>query len=657
MQAYVSNHLNAILGATSIPDFSSPFSLCVDASNDGLGPFLNNEERKPVVIAYGGRKLTKQEQQYPTTEREALAVVDGIKRYRSYLHGQQFYVITDHGSLKWLMGIKDPTGRLAHWALTIQQYDFEIIHRPGVSHSNADCLSRYPFGTKFNDVNINAFTGLSPQLERVRKLQQQDPFFAALITHLCSNELPTDDALSKRVSLQHDHYYLNSDGFLYHLDKPNNWINDDWRQQLVIPVDLREDLLFQMHDEPTAGHFGISRTSGKRKQHYFWPGVIGVSGAETRSVLLLYIPRRETDYVSSGYQNAWGPFPVTYSNNKYIVVISDYLTKLPEAFAVPDIEAATIAEILLHSILSRHGASRILLSDRGSNFMSKLISELCCLLHIKKVNTTVYHPQTDGLVERSNGTLAKSLSMYTSSNQKDWDVYIPSLLFGYCVTPHASTGESPFYLFYGREPRLPVDVMLSPSKNLSTSIFAHRDQIVKKLTRAHEVAQVNIKKMQDAMKRHYDLRATDPKRFVGDRVWVFTPKVPPGLTRKLEHLRHGPFRILEQLSPVHYQLGTCDNRKVTTKVHANLLKLYYDRNDRPIGHPSVDVNEPYLNFADLPDDSQDDTITASDEDDVVQEHAVAPTDVSLLNDTMAEEHITNLNDNVFSAGRSYYCLS
>ena len=148
---------------------------------------------------------------------------------------------------------------------------------------------------------------------------------------------------------------------------------------------------------------------------------------------------------------------------------------MPEAFAVPNIDARTIVN-LVEKILARHGAPRTLLSDRGTNFISALVRSVCDLINTKKVNTTAYHRQTDGIVERFNHT--QSISMYISSDQKDWDNHLAAILFAYRVSPHYTTGESPFFLLYGREPRLPVDVSLLPPRNGSNSITEHRARIV-----------------------------------------------------------------------------------------------------------------------------------------------------------------------------------
>lgn len=112
--------------------------------------------------------------------------------------------------------------------------------------------------------------------------------------------------------------------------------------------------------------------------------------------------------------------------------------------SVRNIDADTIAKLLVNEIIPRHGAPRTLLSDRGTNFLSHLVREVCKLYSIKKLTTTACHPQTDGLVEHLNSTLCQTLSMYVSKNQKDWDVFIPAALFAFRTSPSESTGESLF---------------------------------------------------------------------------------------------------------------------------------------------------------------------------------------------------------------------
>ena len=156
------------------PDFTQPFHLFVDASQTGIGLTLGQIiDGKEIVVASAGRDFNTAERNYSATEREALAVIDGIKRFQSYLYGQKFFVHTDHSALKWLMSVQDPTGRLARWSLLIQQFDFEIIHTAGISNGNAEALSRRPYGTC--SLNALSSTGLQTvkfmlSKEKIRRL-------------------------------------------------------------------------------------------------------------------------------------------------------------------------------------------------------------------------------------------------------------------------------------------------------------------------------------------------------------------------------------------------------------------------------------------------------------------------------------------------------
>ena len=153
-------------------------------------------------------------------------------------------------------------------------------------------------------------------------------------------------------------------------------------------------------------------------------------------------------------------FATSSHGNKYAVVFMDYLTKWPEVFAVPDQTAHTIAQLLVEHVISRHGVPAQLLSDRGPNFLSGLLKETCELMGIHRLNTTSYHPQTDGLVERFNRTLTSMLAKTVEKSGANWDEKLLYVLFAYRVSVQESTKESPFFLMYGRDPRLPTDCPL-----------------------------------------------------------------------------------------------------------------------------------------------------------------------------------------------------
>ena len=173
----------------------------------------------------------------------------------------------------------------------------------------------------------------------------------------------------------------------------------------------------------------------------------------------------------------------------------DYLTKWLEVFATSDQTALTIAHLFVQQIVSRHGVPAELLSDRGTAFLSKLMQAVCEVMGVHKVNTTAYHPQTDGLVERFNRTLTDMLAKTVAQNGRDWDTRLPYVLFAYRSSIQESTKESPFFLLYGRDPCLPTEETLSMSTSRQLlDLDDYKTELVTGLAEAWQLAQTNVRK-------------------------------------------------------------------------------------------------------------------------------------------------------------------
>ena len=235
------------------------------------------------------------------------------------------------------------------------------------------------------------------------------------------------------------------DGILYHVEK-------DKTLRVVPPVAERRELFEEVHSGQFGGHLRDAKIHSTLSKHYWWPGMRKDIGTwcrscftcATRSVGRAVRPPLVPIPVSGPFDQIGVDvvqFPTSAKGNRYAIVFINYLTKWVEVFHSSDQSALTIAHLLVENIISRHGVPKELLSDRGAAFLSKLLHEVYKLMGIHKVSTTVYHPQTDGLVERFHRTLTSMLSKTTVPGGLDWDDQIPYVLFAYHCSVQESTGS------------------------------------------------------------------------------------------------------------------------------------------------------------------------------------------------------------------------
>ena len=247
-----------------------------------------------------------------------------------------------------------------------------------------------------------------------------------------------------------------------------------------------------------------------------------------------------------------GPLPRSRSGNKYILTRCDYATRYPEAIPLPSTEASRIAKELV-TLFSRVGIPEEILTDQGTNFMSTLLQEIYRLLNISRIRTSPYHPQTDGLVERFNGTLKAMMRKFTAKNKRDWDEYLPYLLFAYREAPQESTGFSPFELLYGRRVRGPLDVLRevwAEEESKKTTEVTHLIQMRERLEEMACLVKANLQKAQRRQKRAYDEKVTVQSLEVGDEVLVLLPT----WQNKLQLQWSGPYKITKRVTPVDYEV-------------------------------------------------------------------------------------------------------
>ncbi|KAM7288282.1 Transposon Ty3-I Gag-Pol polyprotein [Ixodes scapularis] len=560
-----------------------------DASNAGLGAVLVQvQEGTERVIAYASRTLSKAERNYSTTEKECLAVVWAITKFRPYLYGSPFRVVTDHHSLCWLANLKDPSGRLARWSLRLQEFNMTVVYKSGRKHSDADCLSRAPVETPSgcsDDNDDECFLGAVNTDDMARR-QRDDPELRALIEHLEGGRSTVPRVFSRVLPT-----FAIRQGVLYKENFGDN--NTPWL--LVIPTDLREEIFQACHDDPTSGHLGYSRTLARIREKYYWPKLPKTVHLYTRSChecqrrkkpptrpagLLQPISPPTTPFQQIG-MDLLGPFPPSTSGNRWIIVATDYLTRYAETKALPSGTAVEVAKFFIESIVLRHGAPEVLITDRGSSFMAQLTQEILRLSHTSHRRTTAYHPQTNGLTERLNKTIADMISMYVDVEHKTWDEVLPYVTFAYNTAVQETTGVTPFQLVHGRKVTTMLDAMLphEPSDNESDDAQA----VAQRAEEVRQLARLMIQDQQRVDAGRYNLRRRDVHFQPGDRVWVWTPIRRRGLSEKLLKRYFGPYKVLRRLGELNYEVMPDGTRTSSRRpprpevVHVVRLKPYYAR--------------------------------------------------------------------------------
>ena len=578
------DHLRSLLVQAPVlayPNFSLDFTIETDASIKGLGAVLcqRQEDGRLHPVSYASRALSKAEERYAITELETLAVVWAISHYHHLIYGHRVTVVTDHSAVKAVLGTSSPSAKHARWWDKVYgcgAKSIEIVYRPGRENSSADALSRSPHlpapdeGIGEGEVQVGVIRSeatiselLTGDVGEVLQTpddfaheQGRDPHLRDLMCYLTDGTLPDEEAVAQRLMAQAPQFTV-SEGTLYLLDTRQK---DGLR--VVVPDHLREDLLREYHGGKMAGHFSGPRLYKALAHRWWWQGMysdclrhakscpqcVVVGGTvRVRKPPLQPIPvDRLFQIVGVDVME----LPVTARGNRYVVVFQDFLSKFPLVFAVPNQKSLRLTRLLVEEVVPLVGVPEALLSDRGRNLLSHLMLEVCSLLGVKKLNTTAYHPQCDGMVERFNRTLKSMLRKHAAKHGAQWDTYLHAVLWAYRNTPHESTGEKPSFLLYGHDCHSPTEAALLPPGGMEpVEVEDYREEMVLALSEGRALAVRSIRKAQQRYKRQYDKKAVPSNVRVGDWVFVYFPQQETGKMRKLSRPWFGPFRVCSRDGP------------------------------------------------------------------------------------------------------------
>jgi len=405
-----------------------------------------------------------------------------------------------------------------------------------------------------------------------------------LIQYLETLTHQNDDDDKRKTHIRKDstHYFIKNH-ILYRRTKEGG--------KRVILKEQVEPILYHLHQDMSGAHLGIDAVLEKVRERYYWPQIYKDVREYIRSCDTCQRrgpPIRREELIPLQIREPFhrigidikGPLPRTKEGNRYIIVAIDYFTKWPEARAIPDIKAETVAEFIYKEIICRHGVPKEILSDRGTSFVNQVIDKLCENYQTKHRLTSSYRPQTNGMVERFNRTLGKCIARLTSNESKEWDEFVEATLFAYRTKKHKTTGYTPFYLMHGRQATLPIDLKLPGKEETDVSdnpLMERLYHLIEQVENDRQAVVQKVTQVQQKQKERYDQEGISEKLKIGDKVLVEKTWLKTNFSAKLEDKWIGPYFIHDVLKDNVYKLRNMDGRLVRNLVHGNRLKLYYEK--------------------------------------------------------------------------------
>ena len=609
------------------PEYSSPFIVHTDASQEGLGAVLYQTQNGIMrVIAFASRTLTPSERKYHlhSGKLEFLALKWAVtEQFRDYLYyAPEFVVYTDNNPLTYVLTTAKLNATGLRWVGELAEFNFEIRYRPGKSNTDADSLSRLPADFKVYmdscseiispeslQASISAVNALAngdsiwltsltdkeeelpqddvlfpPTCNQVRvidlvKGQQEDPSIGRVLKFIKATRKPT--VTQKRREPPPVRKYLN-DWHKLHIDKKSGILYRN--QQVVLPQKFRRTVYRELHEE--MGHLGVERVLALARERFYWPYMRKdiehfihhtckclkqrPPSLHTREPLQPIVTTAPLQMLSIDFVH----LERSSGGYEYILVLVDHFTKYAQAYPTRNKTAVTAADKIFNDFIPRFGFPEKLHHDMGGEFENRLFKRLEELSGVTHSRTTPYHPQGNGLVERMNRTLLCMLRTLPDTHKSNWKDHVNKLVHAYNCTVHESTGFSPFHLLFGRSPRLPIDLIFDlPAKPGSTSHTEYASKWKSAMQEAYSLASKAARESASRGKKHYDKRVRSSVLQAGDRVLVrnLTPRGGPG---KLKNFWEDEIHVVVarkgEGSPV-YEVRPESSKGRSRTLHRNLL--------------------------------------------------------------------------------------
>ena len=492
-----------------------------------------------------------------------------------------------------------------HWSTDLAQFDYVIKYRSGKSNANADALSRKEdHGTEeptpahieevciqpdssnsttvprnlqvrvremtadawLQDIKLRSqrttetamATLPSIPIEEVAQLQKIDSDIGRFLEHWKRGSPPSHRDCMKepkavRKLLRSWNRIVESDGIFYRTVLRNG----EELRQLILPRCLIDRVLEAVHDQ--AGHQSAEKTVALARARCFWPTMLAdVTAYCDNCQRCTYAKAGKKVRPKMGTLHATKPLEVLAmdftvlergsSGLENVLVLTDVFTKFIQAIPTRDQKATTVAQVLVRDWFVRFGVPHRLHSDQGRNFEGKIVQELCKLYAIEKSRTTPYHPEGNGQCERFNRTLHDRLRTLSTMKKRRWPDYLPELVYSYNCTPYSTTGYAPYYLFFGREPKMPIDHLLGVTEDIDYSSGTIDEWVAdhyKRLHAAFQIADNNTTRKTEKRQARHNLLADATDLPIGRRVLV-RDRTIRGRNKIQDTWLSNPYRVVER---------------------------------------------------------------------------------------------------------------
>lgn len=553
----------------ALPKDEGKWKIETDASQIATGGILSQQQEdgswKPVDFISG--VLSPAERNYDVGDREFLAIIRALREWRAHLLGVEvpFEIWTDHSNLRYFCQPQKLKPRHMRWVSELQAFNYEIKYLKGSQNTKADALSRRPDHGEVSESEQVVQVFPQPEVElRLLDVGYGPEEFLELLQKHSQEFLEQPDELNSEWSRRED----------------NLWTHGDivW-----VPPKLRQGLLVISHDAPVLGHPGIQATLAGLKRYYYWSTIADdvrryVSGCvecqrnkpdRNKRAAPLHphkVPEGPWHVIS---WDIVGPLPNSRGYNAILVIV-DRFTKMTLLEPIgTNLTAQGAARILRDRVFRAFGVPKKVISDRGPQFVSHFMSDFYKMVGIKANPSTAFHPQTDGQTERVNQEVEIYLRHYVNHLQDDWADWMASAEFALNSRVHSVTGFSPFYLNHGRHPWNGNIVALE------TPVPA-ASKWVEDLEKTREIASKALELARSKMAERYDKTRVESRNYCkGDLVWLDTRNLQMDRpSKKLGHLRSGPFAIEEKVGASSYRLRLPPTWKIHPVFNEVLLTPY-----------------------------------------------------------------------------------